>query len=77
MMRSLEEQLGVWGEAKHKEPEEKEAESDTQDECIYEEARQQNSPTENSKKCNFLTNDSIKMVCSMTRHAGYYCNNND
>ena len=75
MIRSLEEMLGVWDNGRSQETNQQEAESEAviQNEWISEEARRHNTPNINCKKCNFKTNDSIKMLGHMTKHNGYKC----
>ena len=75
MIRSLEEMLGVWDNARPQEINEQEAESevDIQNEWVSTEARLHNTPIVKCTKCNFKTNDSIKMLGHLTKHKGYKC----
>ena len=72
MVRSLEEELGVWDKDVSQEP--NEAESVIQNEWVSEEARRQNILIFKCKNCNFKTNDSVRMLGHMTKHTGYQCN---
>ena len=75
MIRSLEEMLGVWDNDRPQETNEEEAEVEgsIQNEWISTEARLHNTKIVKCKKCNFKTNDSIKMLGHMTKHQGYQC----
>ena len=79
MIRSLEEELGVWDHDKSKDPTTvREAELGIQnDEWISVEARRQNTPLVKCKECNFKTNDYVRMLGHMTKHKGYQCNKCD
>ena len=71
MIRSLEEQLGVWDEDTSQEP--NEDETAIQSEWITEEVRAHNTPIVKCSKCNWKTNDCVKMLGHMTQHNGYQC----
>ena len=59
MIRSLEEELGVWDTAKDDSQTDKEGRANVQNEWISEETRRHNAPIIKCKKCNWKTNDSV------------------
>ena len=77
MIRSLEEELGVGVDDKEDHQTDNEGPSNMQNEWISEETRRHNAPIVKCKKCNFKTNDSVKMLGHMTKHEGYQCNKCD